>query len=198
MTVIIALAIGQRRKPTALCVVEQEQREPGGSAGLHHVVRHAMRLPPATPYPVVAERLGQILSKLARTTDDSPSEFVDVTGLGEPVVEVLKEKAPHGRITPCYFTHGDQLGKEDRGVRVGKGHLVAKLQTLLQAGRLHLPKTSEAETMARELMDYEIRVEADANERYGAFAVGTQYDLVTALGLAVCQKPPRRLAIFKG
>lgn len=50
--------------------------------------------------------------------------------------------------------------------------------------------------MARELMEYDIRIEADANTRYGAFTVGTQDDLVTALGLAVSQKPRRRLAVL--
>ena len=39
--------------------------------------------------------------------------------------------------------------------------------------------------MARELEDYEIRVSEDANDRYGAFRVGSHDDLVTALGLAV-------------
>ena len=39
--------------------------------------------------------------------------------------------------------------------------------------------------MADELLDYEIRVDTDANDKYGAFKVGTHDDLVTALGLAV-------------
>lgn len=52
-------------------------------------------------------------------------------------------------------------------------------------GRLHLPRTAEAETLAEELLDYEIRVDQDANDRYGAFRVGAHDDLVTALGLAV-------------
>jgi hypothetical protein len=42
--------------------------------------------------------------------------------------------------------------------------------------------------LGQELMDYEIRVDQDANDRYGAFAVGSHDDLVTALGLAV-QEP---------
>jgi hypothetical protein len=34
-------------------------------------------------------------------------------------------------------------------------------------------------------MNFEIRVDEKANDRYGAFRVGTHDDLVTALGLAV-------------
>lgn len=196
MTVTIGVAIGQRRRATALCVVERQEREADGEQRLHHSVRWADRLPPATPYPEVAERLGRILAKVRRKTGSEASVFVDVTGLGEPVVELLKEKAHGVTLTACYFTHGDSLTKEDRGLRLGKGHLVAKLQTLLQSGRLHLPKTPEVETMTRELLAYDVQIEPDANERYGAFTVGTQDELVTALGLAVCPKPPPEFRIY--
>jgi len=62
---------------------------------------------------------------------------------------------------------------------------VSRLQALLQSGRLHLPRTAEAEALAAELLDYEIRVDEHANDKYGAFKVGSHDDLVTALGLAV-------------
>lgn len=38
-------------------------------------------------------------------------------------------------------------------------------------------------------MDYEIRVDENANDKYGAFKVGTHDDLVTSLGLAVQWSP---------
>ena len=66
---------------------------------------------------------------------------------------------------------------------------------LLQTGRLHLPRTTESEKLAQELLDYEIQVDENANERYGAFRVGTHDDLVTALGLAV-NKEPYRVQVF--
>ena len=59
------------------------------------------------------------------------------------------------------------------------------MQALLQTGRLHLPRTSESAALSDELLNYEIRVDSNANDRYGAFRVGTHDDLVTALGLAV-------------
>src|SRR5207249_8948868 len=56
---------------------------------------------------------------------------------------------------------------------------------LFQGERLHLPPGHpEAQTMTDELLDYEIRVDKNANDTYGAFRVGTHDDLVTALGLA--------------
>lgn len=48
----------------------------------------------------------------------------------------------------------------------------------------------------QELLDYEIRVDENANDRYGAFRVGTHDDLVTALGLAVNSEP--RVSVYPG
>jgi hypothetical protein len=70
-------------------------------------------------------------------------------------------------------------------VHLGKAFLVSRLQMLLQSGRVHLPRNPAAETLAAELLNYEIRVDEKANDRYGAFKVGTHDDLVTALGLTV-------------
>jgi hypothetical protein len=77
---------------------------------------------------------------------------------------------------------------------LGKAYLVSRLQALLQCGRLHLPRTREAEVLTEELLDYEIRVDENANDKYGAFKVGVHDDLVTALGLAVqVDRPVRKV-----
>jgi hypothetical protein len=111
----------------------------------------------------------------------------NATGLGTPVIEMLKAEASQARkITAVHFNHGDRRSDTRQyEVILGKGYLVSRLQTLLQADLLHLPRTPEADTLARELSEYEIRIAEDANERYGAFRVGTQDHLVNALGLAV-------------
>ncbi len=69
---------------------------------------------------------------------------------------------------------------------------MSRLQSLLQFRRIHLPNTPEAATLARELQDFEIRVDENAHQRSGAFRVGTHDDLVTALGLTVQKEPIRR------
>ena len=96
-------------------------------------------------------------------------------------------------VVPVFFTYGDRRTETVYGLRtevlLGKAYLVSRLQTLLQTGRLHLPRTAQSETLARALREYEIQVAEDANDRYGAFRVGTKDDLVTALGLAVQQDP---------
>lgn len=67
----------------------------------------------------------------------------------------------------------------------GTQGLVSRLKTLFQTGRVGVPPNHpEAPAMIDELQAYEIKVDQNANDRYGAFRVGTHHDLVTALGLA--------------
>jgi hypothetical protein len=124
---------------------------------------------------------------------------VDATGIGQPVIDLLRPAAMHTILNPIYFTHGDQRtrseGQFGNRIMLGKAWLVSRLQVLLQTERLHLPDTLEARTLAGELMDYEIHIDEDANERYGAFKVGSQDELVTALGLAVQKSMPASICL---
>ena len=204
MDVVIGVDVGQKVDPTAIGVVELDWRDPRRRPGFddHYVVRHLERLALGTPYPTVAERLAEVVvgvkGRVERVrvplgggavelTERPPTVtlYVDATGVGQPVVDLLS--AAGARPIACYFTHGDRRTQEGGRVSIGKAWLVSRLQSLLQTGRLHLPDTAEARQLAAELRDYEIRVDADANDRYGAFKVGSHDDLVTALGLAVQQ-----------
>jgi Terminase RNaseH-like domain len=190
MGALMGVDIGQKRDPTAICVAESEDRQDGFVAEEHFVVRHLERLPLGTPYPEVARRVGAIAAGVWRRTGETPELYVDATGVGTPIVDLLREKAPSRQsIVAVYLTHGDRR-TEDRAegyrqVKLGKAFLVSRLQALLKCKRVHLPNTSEASALAQELLDYEIRVDENATDRYGAFRVGTHDDLVTALGLAV-------------
>jgi hypothetical protein len=196
VTVWIGIDIGQGREPTALCVAEDETRPGSIQPEVHYLIRYLTRLPVGTPYPRIADRLREVTLGVAARSGETPIVYADITGFGLPVVDTLKGSVPQCRVVPVFFNHGDRYREESGEIRLGKAHLVSKLQALLQAGQLHLPQTREAEVLAEELRDYEIRVTDDANERDGAFRVGTHDDLVTALGLAVCHKPPPVFRIF--
>ncbi len=183
--VTVGVDLGQKRDPTAIAVVEAENRpREGGGTDTHHLARHLERLPLGTPYPEVAQRVATVVAGAAARGGGRPRLYVDATGLGTPVVDVLRAGGVAADLIPVYFTHGDRRTEERGEVRLGKAWLVSQLQALLQTGRLHLPRTTEAEALARELLDYEIRVTENANDTYGAFKTGTHDDLVTALGLA--------------
>jgi hypothetical protein len=195
MAVFIGVDIGQKRDPTAICVAETERRQVESRSEIHFVVRHLERLPLGTPYPRVAERIAEISGRVRKTANATPTVYMDATGVGQPIVDVVQERLPGGWVVPVYFTHGDRRSEprkpREGHITLGKAHMVSRLQALLETSRLHLPRTPEAETLNEELQNYEIRVDENAHDRYGAFRTGTHDDLVTALGLAVQTSPAR-------
>ena len=198
-TVYVGIDIGQKRDPTAIAVVESGPVEAAdGSDGrmVVFVVRHLERLNLGTTYPDVAARVVEVLTGVKGHGASIQRVYVDATGVGQPVVDLLDRvgAANYGQLVPVYFTHGDRRARGDSSpwpVTLGKAWLVSRLQVLLQDQRLMFPATlPEREALVRELLDYEIRIGEDANDRYGAFRVGAHDDMVTAVGLA-CQEEVR-------
>jgi hypothetical protein len=163
------------------------------------VIRHLERLPLGTAYPQVATHLALIVTRAWHQgrrevpATPLPTVRVDATGVGAPVCDLLRDElGPEVPLVAVTFTHGDQYTEDASGrtARLGKAYLVSRLQALLQTQRLRFPRTlAEAPALTQELLDYEIKVDQDANDRYGAFKVGTHDDLVTAVGLAVLAAP---------
>lgn len=196
----IGVDLGQRRDPTAVVVCElinlaAAEAEPRW----HYEVRHMERLPLGTTYPQVAERVERIYHNAVQTvrqreierTHQDPSVsiplFLDATG-AVPALDMFRERGLE--VTACFFNHGDRRTETDNQVTIGKAWLVNRLQALAQNDRLHLPAHHpDASAMMRELMDYEIKIDQNANDRYGAFKTGTHDDMVTSLGLAVQWTP---------
>lgn len=180
-----------------------------------YYVRHISRLPLGTAYPAVAERVAELIVGVRERNKGRLVLNIDATGVGLPVVDLIRERLAdlvRGKLTgfdnpslglgsievvAVMFTHGDHYEVRGKTATLGKAFLVSRLQALLQTERVKLPKTPETEALARELQDYQIKVDANANDTYGAFRVGAHDDLVTALGLAVLPPgPSRRLVIF--
>jgi hypothetical protein len=199
----VGVDIGQKRDPTAIAVAEIEFRDSPlarRKRESHYIIRHLERLPLGTPYPEVSKRIDKICQGVEKQTGRRSHLFVDATGVGKPIVDLLDDSSLSiQRVWAVHFTHGDRRNEErsTNHVSLGKAYLVSRLQMLLQCQRIHLPKNHrEADALVKELLDYEIRVDEDANDKYGAFRVGTHDDLVTALGLAVNQDP--RVSVYPG
>jgi hypothetical protein len=187
--VYVGLHFGRQTRQAALCVVERERRTVGAKSTTHISVRHLERLPVGSTYIQVARRLGEIQKKLKKR-EKFPVFLVDVTGLGLPLIETLTDE---GEITPpypVYLSSGDQRHHDldqpgGQKIRLGKALLVTELQTLLQAGRLHLPRSPEAEKLAVDLLEYELDLDVVIKDTPGGFSIGSRDDLITALGLAI-------------
>ncbi len=186
--VIVGIDLGQKVDPTAIVVAEASH--PTDPAISSYTVRELGRLPLGTPYPAVYAAVVAVVDALAARQIRRVRLLVDATG-ATPAVDGLRAalRGKQCAVVAATFTHGDRLLSDAYGfdtASVGKAYLVNRLQVLLGMNRLALPPNKpEAAVLARELQDYEIRVDEDANDKYGAFTVGTHDDLVTALGLAV-------------
>lgn len=195
MGTLMGISFGDRRDPTAIAVAEEELRtRPDKLKVFHYLVRYLERLPVGTSYSEATRRAAEIVEAVKEREGSAPDLFLDATGMGDPLVAMVKTEVRRCRVRPVYFTHGDRLTEEGNAIRLGKGYLVARLKILLERGELHLPRKPEAEALARDLREFQVEVAEDANERYGAFRVGRHDDLVTALGLAVHRR--RQVTIY--
>ena len=191
-TVQIGIDLGQKHDPTGICVAELDRRE----SEVHYLVRHLERIPLETGYPDQVERIVEVHQGIRRLGHRA-KVYLDATGLGQPVLDILhKRRIP---LVGVFLTGSERAVWEDDGrvLRLGKSQMVSRLQVLLSYERIHLPQTPEAAAMVDELLNYEIRVNANANAQFGAFKTGKHDDLATALGLACWNEPERRVH-YKG
>lgn len=187
--VVIGVHVGQNRMRTAVAVVELERREDETTQGKrmavwHYTLRYLQALPAGSTYTDTALRLGEILEKAQDHSDSKPHVCVEASGQGSPVVETVTRKLPKKTtVWTIHLNHGDRRNsdKSNRTVTLGKAYLVSRLKVLFQEGRLHLSRSEEE--LIKQVLDYEVRPEQIDATRPGAFSVGTQDDLITAVGL---------------
>jgi hypothetical protein len=172
-----------------------------------YTIRHIKRLPLGTSYPDVALHIADMLCSPLFAGRDV-RVLIDVTGVGRPVYDDLDKEIrirkygiwnndgtfqPGSRgemarlvLKPITFSHGEKYNRST-GV-LAKAFLVSRLQSLLQAGRVHGPDIPEMKATTDELKTYEIKVSDDGKDQYGG-KIGKHDDLATALGLSCLEDP---------
>jgi hypothetical protein len=199
---LVGLDLGQTSDFTAVTILEWSQvpdpeapdsRVPGRKVS-HYAVRHLERLPPGTPFTEVCARLRDVF---AAPLLMNSMLVVDLTGVGQPVLELIKRLRLRARIRPMMLTAGHQAHMDERGTwLVPKQELVSTLQVLLQARRLQVAQDlSEAETLVQELLNFQMKKPPLANEPLAAWREGPQDDLVLAVAIAAWEgerHPPTR------
>jgi hypothetical protein len=210
--VTIGCDLGQRHDPTAICVTEAQLRETGrrrvvathedGSVterpevAAFHVVRQLERRPLGTSYPEVARRLARLVDGLERELGATPALVLDATGVGLPVVDIVREELRENRctVTAAFLTGTERMEGSVGGyeLHLGKRFLVSNMQALIQQRLIDLPDTGEARELSEELLNFELRLSDNANLVSGAFRTGTHDDLAIALGLSCLEDPRSR------
>lgn len=201
-----ALAIVERDRPPALAGGQDgydqyghmdpvAPDEPGPAA---YAVRHLERFPLKTPYPAIVAAVAGTVGRLAaRAPAPHLRLVVDMTGVGRPVVDLLKRERLPGRLIDVTITGGDAVARDGSSYRVPKRDLVSVTQIVLQGERLKIASAlPEAATLTRELLNFQVKISAEtAHDAYGAWREGSHDDLVLAVALACWyaeHEPPAR------
>ena len=186
----VGVDLGQSRDFTAIAAVERVVRRGEWDAewfawrkevGLQ--LRYLERVPLGTPYPEVVERV--VGMTRSRELEGRCHLAVDATGVGRPVVDLLRSAGPGCTMLPVMVTGGERETMDQGYYRVPKRDLIIGLQVLLQQEGLKIAAGLRyGEALVREMAGMQVRVTASGNEQYGAWREGTHDDLVFAVALA--------------
>jgi hypothetical protein len=189
----VGMDIGQRQDFTALAVVERREVYRGVGASTFHsaAVRHVERMALGTPYPEVVGRVAEIVGSRALAGDCCLT--VDATGVGAPVVDMLRAARLGCEITAVTITGGERMNQHATGWNVPKQDLMAGVQVLLERRELKIARDlTGARMLMRELQDVQTRGRRDGGMRAGAEGVGQHDDLAIALALACWKLKQKR------
>lgn len=194
---LIGVDLGQTNDYTAIAVLQrteavtidvQPSHSPAKKSGYTYLVRHLERLALGTSYPAQVDRVGQVLHQVnqqAGSQNATARLVVDQTGVGRPVVDMLR-KAGHAGLIGVSIHGGDQTIRDGREWRVPKRELVSVLQVLLQTKRLQVAAAlPEATTLTREMLAFKVEISKSGHDTYGNdWRENPHDDMVLAVALA--------------
>ncbi len=190
MSFFIGLDLGQKQDYTAIAIIETTDQYTGldwRTYERRHIprvdVRHLERIRLGTSYLAVVERLRQIVN--SRELAGRCTVVMDATGLGGPVLDLLRAAGLGCEIVPVTITGGDREIYSGGMWRVPKRDLINRLQLLFERKELQIAsRLREAETLARELLNMRVKVSSAGHDSYAAGRENVHDDLVLAVALA--------------
>lgn len=148
--------------------------------------RHLHRWKLRTPYPTIVAETVELMKSPQLLEGKRRVLAVDATGVGAPVVDLFKRERFYAKLAPIQIIAGSTVSEENGVTRVPKRDLVSTVQVYLQNQRLKIAAQLElAETLTRELQNFQTKITDSANDTYGAWREGTHDDLVLAAALAL-------------
>jgi hypothetical protein len=190
-TFFIGVDLGQAQDPSTIAVVERAELVGAWDAALYASrkvielrLRGLERIPLGTPYLEVAARVAEVTRSPALAGGERHLA-VDATGVGRPVVELIREEGPAATLMPAMVTPGDRQSRQDGLYHLPKRDVILGLQLALEREQLRI---ADGLRWGRELMEemrtMERRVTAAGRETYGAMRAGAHDDLVFSVALA--------------
>jgi hypothetical protein len=183
--VFLGLDLGFAQDRTALAVLEEMTRPTGEydydrQVDLEEtvlVLRHIEGYPLKTPYKEVPRLVERVLAGYPKARRRELA--VDATGVGLPVVEMLRESRLDVGLSPIALTSGQALGDVGHAKTVPRTVLLHNLRRVLETGALRIPANLEG---LDELLDELVAL--------GNARTSRRDDLAFALALALWAARP--------
>ncbi|MEO5346813.1 MAG: hypothetical protein H7834_10615 [Magnetococcus sp. YQC-9] len=177
---LIGLDLGQSADYSALTVLQRFHAEQPSRYHLRHLERFRL----GTPYPDQVERVKALISR--EPLQGKSHLIVDQTGVGKPVVDMLKREIQRIPIISILIHGGDAVGEEEgRQFRVPKRDLVGALQLLLQSKRLQVAEgLQDASLLVQELLNFKVKINAGGHDTFEAWREGAHDDLVLSAAMS--------------
>jgi hypothetical protein len=194
----VGLDLGQSLDHSALAVVERadltldeiDHMTYERLTERRYRIRFLERVALGTPYPNVVERVRAKVR--AKPLVGECTLVMDATGVGAPVVDMLKRAQLGCKIEPVILTGGEWASQAEGVWCVPKQDLVAGLRVMLEKRELGLPaKFGASRLLVKEMAEMETRQGGRGGLKFGARREGGHDDLVMASALA-CWRARRR------
>ena len=186
----VGVDFGQSKDFTAIAVLERAETTGEWDAVMFAwkkvvslQLRYLERVALGTPYTEVVARVVQVTQcgELAGRCRLA----VDGTGVGRPVVDLLRRARPGCVVMAVNITGGLKQTEEGGYYGVPKRDLILGLQVLLQRGVLRIAAGLEyGADLVKEMTAMEVKISASGYEQCAAWREGTHDDLVFAVALA--------------
>jgi hypothetical protein len=136
--IFMGVDLGQRENHSAIVVLERFETMPdytdrlrGKGAFLRYVVRQAERIDLGTPYSDVVGRIKEMVTMLE---GQRYAVVVDESGVGVPVVEMLRKTIPRSSILAYTITTGAHATRDT----VPRAELVTRMVLMAEQGELEI------------------------------------------------------------
>jgi hypothetical protein len=192
----VGLDLGQQNDPTAIAVLERTSIRTGFDR-VHWVpieqdvyhLRHLERIPLKTKYAAIVAHVRDLMQPLAPRV----TLIVDATGLGGPIVEMLKAARLPGPLIPVTITSGDR----ENGTHVPKKNLISNLQIMFERGELKIAAgLEETKAFIQELTTMQVKITPSARETFSPAKSTDHDDLVLAAALAAWKARQKPVPLF--
>lgn len=180
---VLGLDLGQAADFTALAIGEIVDRNP-----VRIFLGHLRRFPLNTPYPVQVDGVAKEVERMKER--GQLIVVVDQTGVGRPVVDLFRAARMGVVLWPVTIATSAmgaaRRNPETHDWTVPKKDIIGALMSCAHAGRLEIsPKLPDARVLKKEMLDYRMKINTNANLEFDVWREGAHDDLLFAAGF-VC------------